>query len=741
MFQRNCVPLISGLAVVLCLTGAGVAQGQTATDIPLWYDVATTTPPNIKLNTDATFQLQNEEQLAVDPTNPDNLVAVWRDFRLGYRQCGYAYSHDGGTSWTEGGLFGATPYNRDSDPGVVASSNGMFYSIILSYDNLSDENGLVVPLSLDSGETWFGYLEGVITYDTFFEDKELMACDVTGGPSDGNLYITWTRFGDSTGIFSVTSTNGLSFGPPTPVSDVGRVQWSVPVVRNDGAVVVAWFSYAYSAIRYDISVDQGQTWGTDRTLANTTFFPSLINGGINTYPFPALASDVTDGPYDGNLYCSFADYANDGHLDLYFTKSTDGGDTWSPRIRLNDDPVDNNIDQFHPWTSVNRDGVVTVAWYDRRLDPANLSFDLYISHSFDGGETWTPNQRVSNVSSSPFDASAFKGAIPPVKPIDPNSPIALWSPQAGLIGEYIGLATSERRATLVFTDTRNGNQDVYAANMPLRLFPPHLTGPADGQITNDPAVTFTWDDYSIYETPLTYALEYSTDPTFATGVTRLDGLSVQSEEETLSDGLYYWRVRAFDTFGDSSDVTVHTVWIDTTPPDPPTPLPPSPLDGDTINDPTPTFAWGGSTAKDAATPTPLAYDLEIASDAGFSADLRTYPDLEATDFTLPTEDSLFFEQYWYWRVSAEDAAGNQSGFSTAQEFYLAVPYILGDLDDDGFITSLDLAALIDVLFQGADVPVPPDERADLNCDGFIDPLDLPIIIDHLFAGAPPPECP
>jgi hypothetical protein len=460
-----------------------------------------------------------------------------------------------------------------------------------------------------------------------------------------------------------------------------------------------------------------------------------------TFPFPALASDVTDGPYDGNLYCAFSDYAADGYLDLYFTKSTDGGDTWSPRIRLNDDPIGNNVDQFHPWTSVNRDGVVTVAWYDRRLDPANLSFDLYISHSFDGGETWTPNQRVSNVSSSPFDAFAYKGALPAFKPIDLDSPMALWSPQAGLIGEYVGLATSERRATLVFTDTRNGNQDVYAANMPLRLFPPQLTGPADGLITNDPVVTFTWDDYSIYETALTYALEYSTDPTFATGVTRLDGLAAQSEEETLADGIYYWRARAFDTYGDSSDVGVRTVWIDATPPDPPVPLPPSPLSGDTIGDPTPTFAWGGSTAKEATTPTPLTYDLEVASDLGFTTELRSYLDLETTEFTLPSEDSLFFDESWYWRVSAEDAAGNLSGFSTVQDFYLATPYILGDLDDDGFITSLDLAALIDVLFQGAQVPVPPEERADLNCDGFIEPLDLPIMIDHLFAGEPPPVCP
>jgi len=41
---------------------------------------------NIKINSDATNQVQNEEQVSHNRTNPDNLVAVWRDFRLGYRR-------------------------------------------------------------------------------------------------------------------------------------------------------------------------------------------------------------------------------------------------------------------------------------------------------------------------------------------------------------------------------------------------------------------------------------------------------------------------------------------------------------------------------------------------------------------------------------------------------------------------------------------------------------------------------
>lgn len=726
-------------ALIIAMSSPDPACSQTAADIPLWYDVGSGTPPNIKINQDATTQLQNEEQVAVDPTNPNNMVAVWRDFRLGFRQVGWGYTHDGGVTWTEGGLIAETPYNRDSDPGIVANSQGLFYSVILSFDQFSEANGLFVPVSFDSGQSWLGPIVGVETLAGTFEDKELMASDNTGGPKDGNLYIAWTRFGDTTGIFCVSSTDGTSFGPPVPVSDRGSVQWPTPVVGTDGEVMIAWQSFG-QGIMCDVSYDAGQTWGTDRVLAPTAIPGTTLNGGILTFAFPALAVDITGGPYDGRFYCAFTDLADDGSLDLFMTFSDDVGQTWSPRQRLSDDPVDNGADQFHPWTSVNPDGVVSVAFYDRRLDPNNLNFDLWITHSFDGGATWTPNQRVSNVSSSPFDAA---GRIPaPTERVDLDHPIVLSDPQAGLIGEYIGLTSTRLRATTVFTDTRNGNQDVFAANMPLRLFPPRPGNPPDQSITNDPNVSFEWTDWSIYDSDLTYALEYSEDPSFTSGVTRINGISDHSHVAVLPDGYYYWRVRAFDSFGDSSGLSpVREVWVDATPPTVPVPIPPSPLAGDTITDPTPEFFWSAVTVVSASSPTPVTYQLEVASDATFTADLRSYPDLETASFLLPDPDALAFDQHWFWRVSAADAAGNESGFSDPVMFYLRFPFLVGDLNDDGLRNAVDLTLLIDVVYFGGAVPAPPEARADLDCNGVPNAVDLTLLINHVFFGGPDPACP
>jgi len=65
----------------------------------------------------------------------------------------------------------------------------------------------------------------------------------------------------------------------------------------------------------------------------------------------------------------------------------------------------------------------------------------------------------------------------------------------------------------------------------------------------------------------------------------------------------------------------------------------------------------------------------------------------------------------------------------------------GDGDLDGFVTALDLGALIDILFAGRpdnQEPLCTSPRFDLDCDGFATALDLGVMIDYLFAGGDGP---
>ena len=454
---------------------------------------------NLKINQDLTTELQNEEQIAVNPLDGQNVVAVWRDFRLGFRQVGIGASFDGGLSWSDD-LLVDPRFTRQSDPGLTIDKNGNFYIVVLTYEAIWDSNSLAVLKSSDGGLSWSSPSYAVVSGPEYFEDKELIACDRTENSTGGNLYISWTRFDPSnnTDILLVRSTDGgSSWSNPVQVSDSGGVQWSVPVVGSNGEVYVAWVDYGSAQILLDKSTDGGVTFGADIPVAPINFVGD-INGGVLVFPFPALDADISGGPFTGNMYVAYM-WDTGSDMDILFRRSTNQGATWSSTVRVNDDINGNGADQFHPWLIVDQNGTITIVFYDRRNDPSNLQFDIYMTQSFDGGLTFTPNERISSVSSVPL--SQETGADPVVSGVNhrgihtspepyvvqggfnrrPDSgrlststvkkenlleskKADLFSPQsAGLIGEYIGIASYYGRLHPVWTDTRNGHQDVYTA--------------------------------------------------------------------------------------------------------------------------------------------------------------------------------------------------------------------------------------------------------------------------------------
>ncbi len=402
---------------------------------------------NVQVNSDTTQQIQNEEQLAINPLATNNLVAVWRDFRYGYRRVGYAISSDHGMTWTDE-LYPQYLYPWQSDPGITFNRDGHFFTVILTFDpDPGGEDALIIVESDDNGQTWGDPVIVVDAVADRFEDKQLMACDRTLGASNSNLYVSWTPFfgdgsTDSTHIMVACSRDsGQSFVDDQIISDNTGVQWSVPAVGANGEVYVAWVDYYPGSITMDRSFDYGVTWGNDIVVQEVEFVSGNINGDLRTFSFPAMDVDIFNTPWRGRIYMAYAEYRVGGDdLDLFMTMSDDHGDSWSTPMRLNDDPVGPFVDQFHPWTTVDTSGVVTVVFYDRRNDPSNLLMDLYFTQSADGGTSWTPNQRITTVSSDPTAGS-----------------------RAGLIGEYIGLISWDGIPHTVWTDTRNGNQDVFAA--------------------------------------------------------------------------------------------------------------------------------------------------------------------------------------------------------------------------------------------------------------------------------------
>ena len=135
-----------------------------------------------------------------------------------------------------------------------------------------------------------------------------------------------------------------------------------------------------------------------------------LNGNIRYLPSPQIA--VTP---NGNLHVVYVrdpDGLNTGDvINVYYRRSTDNGATWGAEVLLNDDGT--TRDQFFPTISAGPTGRVVSTWYDRRLDANNLLFDYYMRVSHDGGTTWQPSVRVSDVSSpvyiDPHLAACYHG--------------------------------------------------------------------------------------------------------------------------------------------------------------------------------------------------------------------------------------------------------------------------------------------------------------------------------------------
>jgi hypothetical protein len=182
----------------------------------------------------------------------------------------------------------------------------------------------------------------------------------------------------------------------------------------------------------------GTTWSEPMDAATVYDLPfHFQNSCFRNFSLPAFAAD----PTNGTLYLSWSDERS-GDADILLARSTDGGKTWSVPVRVNDDPIGDGKDQFQPQLAVAPDGVVSVMFFDRRNDLNNFKIDVYLAQSTDGGQSFHPNVRVTDVS---WDPSL-------------GAPVPAGGTPVTFIGDYQGLAVDNHFAHVFWNDTRTGAQ-------------------------------------------------------------------------------------------------------------------------------------------------------------------------------------------------------------------------------------------------------------------------------------------
>ena len=403
-------------------------------------------------NQDQTTQAQNEPSIAVDPSDPLHIIATSNDYRLRVDpppehdvRAGYYVSFDGGNTWPGDGIIDISTIPNTfaaGDPAIAIHDMYNVYYAYIAFNRSTDDGGVAVSKSTDGGLTWQDPV--VVDWNSSAElhDKEYLTVDATGSQYDGYVYLSWTHFDYSAPIYFSRSTDGgASFSTPYRISDTSYSsnQGSLPKVAPGGVVYVAWFNYDTGAIRMAKSTNGGESFGTPFPVAQIVDIPSpLPGGGFRDNSFPSMAIDQNTG----NIYVAWSDYRN-SDADIYFTRSIDGGTTWSAPVRINDDLLYNDAHQFFPWVDVAPNGKIYVGWFDSRLDPTPLNqpmlYDEYVTASTDGGLTFSPNQRISEVTAD----SSIGGFSPP------------------FIGDYSGLAASNDFVYPAWVDTRRNQEDIY----------------------------------------------------------------------------------------------------------------------------------------------------------------------------------------------------------------------------------------------------------------------------------------
>src|SRR5947209_2960785 len=384
----------------------------------------------------------NECSISVDPTNTSKMAIGWRQFNSvlsNFRQGGWGYTTDAGTTWTFPGVLEDNVFR--SDPVTNSDEAGTFF--YLSLLGTLCEN---MYRSTNGGQSWTELQADGLAGGG---DKEWFTIDKTGGPGHGFQYQSDDGINCSGGgvQFQRSTDGGVTWQAPIVVpggTDLGTLD-----VDTNGNLFIGGEGFSdFNCVRSSNAQFGDQTPTFDQ-VTQVNMGGGLGFGGINPAGLTGqlfLAVDRSGTATNNNIYM-LASVAPPGRstTDVMFVRSTDGGLTFSAPHKVNDDPVNPSKWHWFGTFSVAPNGRLDAVWYDTRNAANNTDSQLFYSWSTDGGVTWAPNVQVSNTF-NPFEGY----------------------PNQSKIGDYITIVSDNTGGNVAYAATFNFNatrgqheEDVY----------------------------------------------------------------------------------------------------------------------------------------------------------------------------------------------------------------------------------------------------------------------------------------
>ena len=402
----------------------------------------------------------NEPSIAVDPLDLNKMTIGWRQFdniSSNFRQAGWGYTTDAGTTWTFPGVLENGVFRSDPVLGSDESGNFFYLSLLETFC----EN---MWRSLNFGQTWTrlqpdGGAGG--------GDKQWFTIDKTNGIGHGFQYQVWSssaKCNNRGGIFSRSTDGGVTW--MNPISVPNSPAWGTLDVDSNGNLFIGGgdFGSAFWCIRSSNAQNGGVTPTFDQTTAVSLGGSIVSSGQINPGGLAGqifLAVDRSGTATNNNIYmlASVRPTGATNGTDVMFARSTDGGQTFSAPQRINDDPINHSKWHWFGTFAVAPNGRLDAVWLDTRNAANNTDSQLFYSFSTDGGVTWSANVAVSN----PFNP--FEGY-----------------PNQNKIGDYMTIVSDDTGGNVAYAATFNLNpntnkheEDVYYVRVEPTVPPPTPT--------------------------------------------------------------------------------------------------------------------------------------------------------------------------------------------------------------------------------------------------------------------------
>jgi hypothetical protein len=318
---------------------------------------------------------------AIGAYPPANVYVVWIDSTPGNSEIFFKRSTDSGSSWAPSQRLTWTPGN--SSPASIAV-NAYGYIYVVWYDDTPGNDEIYFKKSTDGGSSWSANQR--LTWSSEDSINPEIAAD-----SFGHLHVVWYESLMLPEVYYKKSTNAGSSWLTSK-----RLTWTAETsshprigVESSGNLHVIWKEEVTGneEIYYKKSTDNGETWTTSKRL---TWTP-----GDSWYPSMAVTSS-------GDIHVAWDD-DTPGNREIYYKKSTAGGDTWTTNKRIT-------------WTSgaslysgiaVDSSGYLHLVWYE----DVSGNDEIFHSQSTDGGASWSPGQRLTwNSGTSTFPVVSVDGS-------------------------------------------------------------------------------------------------------------------------------------------------------------------------------------------------------------------------------------------------------------------------------------------------------------------------------------------